>query len=360
MAGTTASFKELLSLMEERNASDLHLVPGSPPQLRIDGHLVPIGDLPLTGEAIKELCIPLLNPQQKKEMETVQELDFALSPNKSSRLRANLYRHQGELAAAFRRIPMQIPHMEELGLPPIVQSLITKPRGLILVTGPTGSGKSTTLASLLQSINETRHDHIVTIEDPIEYLHPHKKCLVSQREIGKDTVDFKTALKYVLREDPDVILIGEMRDLETISAAVTIAETGHLVFATLHTNTAAQSINRMIDVFPPHQQSQIRTQLSFLLEAVLTQTLVPKIGGGRLLAMEILIPNPAIRNLIREDKTHQIPATMQMGQRTTGMQTMNQALSELVKKNLISSDEAMARATDLEEFKKLLKGTTAA
>ncbi|MBI1909359.1 MAG: type IV pilus twitching motility protein PilT [Deltaproteobacteria bacterium] len=347
---------ELFTLLEEKRGSDLHLVVGSPPQIRIDGHLVPLEAPVLTPDSVKDLCHSLLTPKQKKDLETRNELDFSFSMG-ASRIRANLYHDQGNLAAALRRIPAKIPSMEEIGLPAVVQQLISKPHGLILVTGPTGSGKSTTIASMIESINETRHDHIMTIEDPIEYLHPHKKGLVNQREIGQDTEDFKTALKYILRQDPDVILIGEMRDLETIAAAITTAETGHLVFATLHTNTAAQAINRIIDVFPPHQQAQVRTQLSFILEAVLTETLLPKIGGGRILAMEILIPNSAVRNLIREDKSHQIPATMQVGQAESGMQTMNQALAQLVKKGVVSLEEAKGHATDPEEFRKLVGGT---
>jgi twitching motility protein PilT len=261
------------------------------------------------------------------------------------------------VAGAFRAIPYKVISIEELGLPKAIVDITKKPRGLVLVTGPTGSGKSTTLASIIDRINTERHDHIVTIEDPIEYLHPHKSCLVNQREVGADTKGFLTALKYILRQDPDVVLIGEMRDLETIEAALTVAETGHLAFATLHTNSCVQTINRIVDVFPPYQQSQVRAQLSFVLEGVLCQSLLPRANGpGRALAIELMIPNPAIRNLIREDKIHQIYSQMQIGQEKYGMQTMNQSLASLYQRRLISMDDALARSHDVEELKSLIQG----
>jgi twitching motility protein PilT len=262
---------------------------------------------------------------------------------------------RGAVVGAFRTIPFKILTFQELGLPPIVQELSKKPRGLILVTGPTGSGKSTTLASIIDKINTDRHEHIMTIEDPIEYLHPHKNCLVNQREIGADTKSFKLALKYILRQDPDVVLVGEMRDLETIESALVIAETGHIAFATLHTNSAVQTINRVLDVFPPYQQPQVRAQLSFVLEGIMSQSLMAKQGGsGRVLALEVMIPNPAIRNLIREDKVHQIYSSMQVGQSKFGMQTFNQALASLLARKVISMDEAFGRSSDPEELKNIL------
>ena len=284
----------------------------------------------------------MLTDQQKLRFEEDHELDFSFGVQDLSRFRANLFMQRGAVAGAFRTIPFQIQAFSELGLPQVLAELCNKPRGLVLVTGPTGSGKSTTLAAMIDKINRERHEHIITIEDPIEYLHPHKSCVVNQREVGTDTTSFKQALKHILRQDPDVVLIGEMRDLETIEAALVTAETGHLVFATLHTNSAAQTINRIIDVFPPNQQSQIRAQLSFVLEGVIAQSLVPKADGqGRVPAMEIMIPNAAIRNLIREDKIHQIYSQMQIGQGKSGMQTMNQCLANLFLRRLISLEEAV-------------------
>jgi twitching motility protein PilT len=273
-----------------------------------------------------------------------------------SRFRSNIYMQRGAVAGAFRTIPFKILTFQELGLPPVVAELTKKPRGLILVTGPTGSGKSTTLASIIDKINTERHEHIMTIEDPIEYLHTSRLSVVNQREVGSDTRSFKDALKYVLRQDPDVVLIGEMRDLETIEAAITIAETGHLVFATLHTNSAISSINRIIDVFPPHQQSQIRAQLSFTLVAVMTQLLVPRMNGGRVPAVEVMVPNAAIKNLIREDKIHQIYSQMQVGQGASGMQTMNQALYQLYQRRQISLDVAYEHASDVDELRMMMEG----
>src|SRR5438105_6422784 len=285
--------------MVEKGASDLHITTGSPPQLRIDGRLVPLKTPPMTPVETKQLCYSILADAQKHKFEEENELDLSFGVKGLSRFRANLFMQRGAVGAAFRTIPFKILTFQELGLPAIITELAKKPRGLVLVTGPTGSGKSTTLASIIDKINTERHEHIVTIEDPIEYLHPHKNCVVNQREVGADPPSFKKALKYVLRQDPDVVLIGEMRDLETIEAALVTAETGHLCFATLHTNSAVQTINRIIDVFPPNQQSQIRAQLSFVLEGIVCQSLLPRANGnGRVAAMEVLIPNSAIHSTI--------------------------------------------------------------
>src|SRR5512136_1079642 len=350
-----ANLHQLLKELIDRGGSDLHLTTNSPPQIRVDGKLMPM-DLPaLTPVETKQLCYSVLTEAQKHRFEEENELDLSFGVKGLSRFRGNVFIQRGAVAAVFRVIPYKILTFEELGLPPVVKDLAEKPRGLILVTGPTGSGKSTTLASIIDRINTDRHEHIVTIEDPIEYLHPHKGCLVNQREVGSDTKSFKCALKYVLRQDPDVVLIGELRDLETIEAALTLAETGHLCFATLHTNSCAQTMNRIIDVFPPYQQTQVRTQLSFVLEGVLSQTLIPKAAGkGRTLALEIMVPNPAIRNLIREDKLHQIYSQMQVGQDKFGMQTMNQSLYNLYQRRVISLDDAMGRSSDPDEFKQMM------
>lgn len=343
--------QELLKKTIELNASDLHICAGLPPQIRIDGSLAPVkGAKPLSAEEAKAICTEPLNDEQKKSLTAKREVDLSFSIGRSARIRANIFLHMGTVAGAFRKIPYEIPTASELGIPESAMRLTEKPRGLVLVTGPTGSGKSTTLAAMINRVNETRHDHIVTIEDPIEYIHESKKALINQREIGLDTQNFTTALKYILRQDPDVVLIGEMRDLETIHAAITTAETGHLVFATLHTNTAVQTIDRIIDVFPPHHQPQIRTELSFILEGVISQQLLPKLGSGRALALEMLFPTPAIRNLIREAKTHQIYSQMQMGQEASRMQTMNQSLAHLVKSNTISYEDGLAYCTDADEF----------
>lgn len=340
-----ATLYDLLRMMIEKNASDLHITTGSPPRLRIDGKLVNIDQPPLTPADTKALCYSVLTDAQKHKFEENNELDLSFGIKGLSRFRANIFMQRGAVAGAFRTIPFEIRGFKELGLPEIANELVKKPRGLILVTGPTGSGKSTTLAAMVDKINSERNDHIITIEDPIEYLHPHKKCLINQREVNSDTESFKTALRYVLRQDPDVVLIGEMRDLETIEAALTVSETGHLTLATLHTNSAVQTINRIIDVFPPHQQEQIRVQLSFVLEGIFAQQLIPKKSGqGRVLAVEVLVPNPAIRNLIREDKIHQIYSMMQTGQAKHGMQTMNQSLFELYMKGLISYEDAVGRS----------------
>ncbi len=346
-----ANLAQLLQTMIEKGASDLHITSGSPPQIRIDGDLVPMNQPAMSPTETKQLIYSVLTDNQKHRFEEENELDLSFGLKGLSRFRANVFQQRGAVGAAIRVIPFKILTFDELGLPPIVTELVKKPRGLVLVTGPTGSGKSTTLASMIDFINNERHAHIITIEDPIEYLHPHKKCVVNQREVNHDTKSFKTALKYILRQDPDVVLVGEMRDLETVEAALTIAETGHLTFATLHTNSAAQTINRIIDVFPPHQQPQIRSQLSFVMEGVISQNLLPKASGqGRALSLEIMVPNPAIRNLIREDKVHQIYSTMQTGQNQFGMQTMNQSLCELYVKRQISYEEAINHSSYPDEL----------
>jgi twitching motility protein PilT len=346
---------QLLKAMVEKGASDLHITTGSPPQLRVDGELVPLKTAQLTPVETKQLCYSILTDAQKHKFEEENELDLSFGVKGLSRFRANIYMQRGAVAGAFRTIPFKILTFQELGLPPVVGELVKRPRGLILVTGPTGSGKSTTLASMVDKINTDRHEHIMTIEDPIEYLHPHKNCLVNQREVGADTRNFKTALKYILRQDPDVVLVGELRDLETIEAALVIAETGHTCYATLHTNSAVQTINRVLDVFPPYQQPQVRAQLSFVLEGVMSQSLIAKAGSpGRVLALEVMIPNPAIRNLIREDKVHQVYSAMQVGQAKFGMQTFNQALAQLLMRRLITQDEAFGRSSDADELRNLL------
>jgi twitching motility protein PilT len=350
-----ANLHQLLKAMVEKGASDLHITTGSPPQLRIDGELVPLKTAPLTPVETKQLCYSILTDAQKHKFEEENELDLSFGVKSLSRFRANVFMQRGAVAGAFRTIPFKILSFSELGLPPVVAELSKKPRGLLLVTGPTGSGKSTTLASIIDKINTERHEHIRTIEDPIEYLHPHKNCLVNQREIGADTKSFKLALKYILRQDPDVVLIGEMRDLETIEAALTIAETGHMAFGTLHTNSCVQTINRILDVFPPYQQPQVRAQMSFTLEGVLSQALIPRAGQpGRILGLEVMVPNSAIRNLIREDKVHQIYSQMQVGQAKFGMQTFNQSLFSLLSKRAITQDEAFGRSGDAEELRNMI------
>src|SRR5688572_12985550 len=341
--------------MIEKGASDLHITTGAPPQLRIDGRLVPLKTPPLTPVETKQLCYSILTDAQKHQFEEDNELDLSFGVKNLSRFRANIYMQRGAVSGAFRTIPFKILSFQELGLPAVVSELCDKPRGLVLVTGPTGSGKSTTLASMIDKINTERHEHILTVEDPIEYLHPHKNCIVNQREIGADTDSFKKALKYVLRQDPDVILVGEMRDLETIESALVIAETGHLVFATLHTNSCVQTINRVLDVFPPYQQPQVRAQLSTVLEGVLSQALIPKASGSaRALAIELMVPNMAIRNLIREDKVHQVYGQMQIDRAKFEMQTLNQSLAMLIQKRIISFDEGMMRSSDPDELRQLM------
>ena len=356
-----ANLHQLLKAMIEKGSSDLHITTGSPPQLRIDGRLVPLKTPPLTPVETKQLCYSILTDAQKHQFEEANELDLSFGVKNLSRFRANIYMQRGAVSGAFRTIPFKILSFNELGLPPAVAELSKRPRGMVLVTGPTGSGKSTTLASIIDKINNERHEHILTIEDPIEYLHPHRNCIVNQREVGADTDSFKKALKYVLRQDPDVILVGEMRDLETIEAALVIAETGHLVFATLHTNSCVQTINRILDVFPPYQQPQVRAQLSMTLEGVLSQTLIPKASGqGRVLACEVMVPNMAIRNLIREDKVHQVYGQMQIGQARFGMQTLNQSLASLIQRRMISFDDGILRSAEPDELRQLLAAGPAA
>ena len=355
-----ANLHQLLKAMIEKGASDLHITTNSPPQLRVDGKLEPLKMPPLAPPDTKQLCYSILTDAQKHRFEANNELDLSFGVKGLARFRANIFVQRGAVAGAFRTIPYKILTFEELGLPPVIEKLATKPRGLILVTGPTGSGKSTTLASMIDRINSRHRSHIITIEDPIEYLHPHKNCVVNQREVGADTQSFKTALRYILRQDPDVVLVGEMRDLETIEAALTVSETGHLCLATLHTNSCVQTINRVIDVFPAHQQSQIRTQLSFVLEGVVSQTLIPKAtGGGRVIALEVMVPNPAIRNLIREDKIHQIYSQMQIGQDKFGMQTLNQSLADLYQRRVINLEDAQARSSDPDELANLIANPNA-
>jgi twitching motility protein PilT len=346
---------QLLKILVESNGSDLHITTNTPPQIRVDGKMTPLDFPPMNQVETKQLCYSVLTDAQKHKFEEENELDLSFGVKGLSRFRGNIFIQRGAVAGVFRVIPYKILTFEELNLPPVVSELAAKPRGLILVTGPTGSGKSTTLASIIDYINLNRHEHIVTIEDPIEYLHPHKGCLVNQREVGADTKSFKNALKYILRQDPDVVLVGELRDLETIEAALTLSETGHLCLATLHTNSCAQTINRIVDVFPPYQQTQIRAQLSFVLEGIMSQTLMPKMNSkGRIMALEIMVPNPAIRNLIREDKVHQIYSQMQVGQDKFGMQTMNQSLYALFSKRLISLEEALGRTSDPDELKQMI------
>ncbi|HYC60476.1 MAG TPA: type IV pilus twitching motility protein PilT [Thermoanaerobaculia bacterium] len=346
---------QLLKTMVERGGSDLHVTTNSPPQIRIDGKLVPLDIPPLTAPETKQLAYSVLTDAQKHRFEENLELDLSFGIKGLARFRANIFNQRGATAAVYRQIPYEILGFKELGLPPVVEEICSKPRGLVLVTGPTGSGKSTTLAAMIDKINRETHQHIITIEDPVEFLHQHKSCIVNQRELHADTHSFGNSLKSALRQDPDVVLIGEMRDLETIESALRIAETGHLTFGTLHTNSAAQTINRVVDVFPAHQQPQIRAQLSFVLEGILCQALLPKANGkGRAMAMEILVPNPAIRNLIREDKVHQIYSMMQTGQAKYGMQTFNQSLATLYFKKLITLQTALARSSNPDELQEMI------
>src|SRR5512135_3171101 len=345
----------MLKKLLELNGSDLHITTNSPPQIRVHGHLTPLDMPPLNPAETKALAYSVMTDAQKHRFEENLELDFSFGLKGLARFRGNCFNQRGATAAVFRVIPYEIKSFGQLNLPPIVAKLCDRPRGLILVTGPTGSGKSTTLAAMLDKINSERHEHMITIEDPIEFVHQHKNCLVNQREVHSDTKGFAESLRAALREDPDVVLIGEMRDLETIEAALRIAETGHLTFATLHTNSAASTINRIIDVFPAHQQSQIRAQLSLVLEGIMCQSLLPKVGGqGRAMAMEILIPNAAIRNLIREDKIHQIYSAMQSGQDKFGMQTFNQSLATLYMSKQITLETAMQRSSMPDELQEMI------
>uniref|UniRef100_UPI0013EA2DE1 type IV pilus twitching motility protein PilT n=1 Tax=Marisediminicola senii TaxID=2711233 RepID=UPI0013EA2DE1 len=338
-------------------ASDLHITVKAPPMLRVDGGLAPIEGAPVwTKEKVWEALRSILTPAQRETFDAELEFDFAFTLSAKARFRVNFYQQRESMGAAFRLIPTEIKQLKDLGVPDAVAQFAELPRGLVLVTGPTGSGKSTTLAGLVDLVNRTRADHIMTVEDPIEFLHKNHKSVVNQREVGADTHSFAAALKHVLRQDPDVILIGELRDLETISVALTAAETGHLVFATLHTQSASQTIDRIIDVFPPHQQGQVRTQLSATLQGVVCQTLVKKAGGkGRAVATEILVSTPAIANLIREGKTYQIPSALQAG-RNVGMQTMDYHLSQLVNTGVVSYDDALEKVGDIATFKQLATG----
>ncbi len=349
------NLRALLEEVIERDASDLHVTVGERPMLRIDGHIIPARTPhALSGKDTLQLAYSVLTEGQKKRFELDDELDFSFGIASLARFRGNLFKQRGQVAMVVRRIPMIIPSCEDLRLPPAIVKFAEKPRGLVLVTGPTGSGKSTTLASLIDKINKERQAHILTVEDPIEFVHKHQQSIVNQREVGTDTRSFASALKYALREDPDVILVGEMRDLETISAAITIAETGHLAFATLHTNSAAEAVNRIIDVFPSHQQSQVRAQLAFSLEGIVTQVLLPRISGkGRVMASEVLVVTPAIRALIRDDKIHQIYSMMQAGKKY-GMQTLNDSLYQLYVSREVSEEECLRVSGDPVEFLRMI------
>jgi twitching motility protein PilT len=350
-----ATLPELLKALVDNHGSDLHITTNTPPQIRVHGHLQRL-DLPSLGPAeTKALAYSVLTDAQKKRFEESLELDFSFGIRGIARFRCNVFNQRGAVAAVYRVIPEEIKPFHELGLPPVIATLAERPRGLVLVTGPTGSGKSTTLAAMIDKINAERRDHILTIEDPIEFVHQHKGCLVNQREVHSDTAGFANALRAALREDPDIVLIGELRDLETIESALRVAETGHLTFATLHTNSASQTINRIIDVFPSHQQGQIRTQLSLVLEGIVCQALLRRADNqGRVVALEILVPTPAIRNLVRDDKVHQIYSTMQTGQEKFGMQTMNQSLATLYQRRLITLDTAMSASSLKDELEQMI------
>lgn len=340
--------------MIDQGASDLHIAANSPPRLRIDGQLIPLNVPPMSPQETMQLCYSILTESQKKTFEQRKEIDLSFSVKNLARFRANIYYESQQIAGAFRIIPIEIRNLKQIGTPSIIEKLCHLPRGLILVTGPTGSGKSTTLAAMIDEINTKRYDHIVTIEDPIEFIHNHKNCIINQRELGEDTLSFNNALKSALRQDPDVVMIGELRDLETISSALTIAETGHLVFGTLHTNSAMASINRLIDIFPPHQQGQVRTQLSMTLQAVVSQMLLPANSGGRVLGMELLINTNAVRALISEGKVQQIYSMMQAGQADTNMQTMNQSLFGLLNRGLISQELALSKSSYPDELLEMI------
>ena len=358
-ADVKVTLHQLLRTMIEKGASDLHITTAAPPLLRIDGQIIPLKLPPLGPVDSKQLCFSILSEEQRAQFEKSNELDLSFGVKGLARFRANIYQQRGAVAAAFRAIPFKVLSFEELGLPQIIADFANKPSGLVLITGPTGSGKSTTLAAIIDKINAEQRLHILTVEDPIEYQQPHKLSVINQREVGSDTEGFKSALKYVLRQDPDVVLVGEMRDLETIEAALSISETGHLVFATLHTNSAVSTINRVIDVFPPYQQAQIRAKLSFVLQGVVSQQLIPRHNApGRVMALEVLIPNAAVRNLIREDKVHQIYSQMQVGQDKYGMVTLNQSLFSLYQRRFISQEEALNRSLEPDELRMMLEGRT--
>jgi twitching motility protein PilT len=345
---------ELLQTLVQMEGSDLHITTNTPPQVRVHGHLTRLDGQPLTPSDTKQLSYSVLTDAQKKRFEETFELDFSFGIKGLARFRVNMFNQRGAVGAVYRLIPERIRSFQELSLPPVLATLAERPRGLVLVTGPTGSGKSTTLAAMIDKINKERRDHILTIEDPIEFVHQHQGCLVNQREVHSDTESFSNALRAALREDPDIVLIGEMRDLETVESALRIAETGHLTLATLHTNSTSQTINRIIDIFPAHQQSQIRTQLSLVIEGIVCQALLPKIGGGRVVALEIMVPTAGIRNLIREDKIHQIYSAMQTGQEKMGMQTMNQSLATLYQKRLITLETALMASSNRDELQDLI------
>jgi twitching motility protein PilT len=349
-----ATLPELLKTLVEAGGSDLHITTQTPPQIRVHGHLQRVEGPDMSPADTKQLAYSVLTDAQKKRFEETLELDFSFGLKGLARFRCNMFNQRGSVGAVYRVIPEKIRSFQELALPAVLATLAERPRGLVLVTGPTGSGKSTTLAAMIDKINKERRDHILTIEDPIEFVHQHQGCLVNQREVHSDTQSFSAALRAALREDPDIVLIGEMRDLETVESALKIAETGHLTFGTLHTNSSAQTINRIIDIFPANQQGQIRTQLSLVLEGIVCQALLPKIGGGRVVALEIMVPTPAIRNLIREDKIHQIYSAMQTGQEKLGMQTMNQSLATLYQKRLVTHETALSASSNREELQDLI------
>jgi twitching motility protein PilT len=349
-----ATLPDLLKATVDLGGSDLHLTTNTPPQVRVHGHLQRIPGPDMAPSETKQLAYSVLTDAQKKRFEETLELDFSFGIKGLARFRCNMFNQRGAVGAVYRLIPEKIRSFDELSLPAVLATLSERPRGLVLVTGPTGSGKSTTLAAMIDKINKERHEHILTIEDPIEFVHQHQNCLVNQREVHSDTQSFSLALRAALREDPDIVLIGEMRDLETVEAALRIAETGHLTFGTLHTNSASQTINRIIDIFPSFQQSQIRTQLSLVLEGIVCQALLPKIGGGRVVALEIMVPTAGIRNLIREDKIHQIYSAMQTGQEKMGMQTMNQSLATLHQKKQITLETALSRSSNKDELQDLI------
>jgi twitching motility protein PilT len=349
-----ATLPELLATMVKMQGSDLHITTATPPQVRVHGKLTRLDGPELGPAETKSLAYSVLTDAQKKRFEETLELDFSFGLKGLARFRCNMFNQRGAVGAVYRLIPETIRGFQELLLPPVIATLADRPRGLVLVTGPTGSGKSTTLAAMIDKINTERQEHILTIEDPIEFVHKHKGCLVNQREVHADTQSFSMALRSALREDPDIVLVGEMRDLETVEAALKIAETGHLTFGTLHTNSTAQTINRIIDIFPANQQAQIRTQLSMVLEGIVCQTLLPKIGGGRVVALEIMIPTPAIRNLIREDKIHQIYSAMQTGQEKMGMQTMNQSLASLYQRKQVTLEAALEKSSNKDELQDLI------